>query len=466
MTRLLRYHHLPTQIGIGLTLFSAFFWLRWDNAPAPFSLNYVTGFQLTHIMLFTVIVWMLSGFPGINDFTKNIWRLLWAGSLLVLLGWITISRTWAYGSVDYSGLAPNAALQFALVSLFAITAACTAPAPRIIIGVLIVALLIHGIIGGLQVIQQESIGLEAWGEFSLDPSRSGVGVIQSGDMRWLRPYGLLPHPNIYAGVITIGLLASAAWVLAENKQHLDKIKGNSQESILVRWVLSQNKLRWIGIGVFAFGLWILLLTFSRGAWLGFGVGILCALPFVIHQPNFWKRILPVIGVSLLVGFLFIVMFQPLLLARAGVGAEGIELRSVSDRIVFNRVAREAIAEYPIYGVGAGNFPWYSSVYIFYNTDYDLRGNNVHNIYLGIFAELGIIGFGLFVLTWVSGIAAVLRQRDTERIALLAGIIAFAVIGLVDHYPHTMIHTQTLWFGILAVAMKADNQRAIPESPVP
>jgi hypothetical protein len=442
MTRLLHYRHLPTQIGIGLTLFSAFFWLRWDNAPVPFSPNYVTGFQLTHIMLVTVIGWMLSGFPGINDFTKSLWRLLWAGSLLVLLGWITISQTWAYGAVDYSGLAPNAALQFALVSLFAITAACAAPSPRIMIGVLIIALIVHGSIGGLQVIQQESIGLEAWGEFSLDPSRSGVGVIQSGDLRWLRPYGLLPHPNIYAGVITIGLLASAAWVLAHDNR------------------------RSIGIGVFAFGLWILLLTFSRGAWLGFGVGILCALPFVIRQPNFWKRMLPVIGLSIAIGILFIVIFQPLLLARAGVGTEGIELRSVSDRIVFNRIAREAIAEYPIYGVGAGNFPWYSSVYIYYNTDYDLRGNNVHNIYLGIFAELGIIGFGLFVLMWISGITAVLKQRDTERIALLAGIIAFTMIGLVDHYPFTMIHSQALWFGLLAVAMKADTVRTIHESPVP
>jgi O-antigen ligase len=434
MRQLLRYRHLPTKIGICTTIFLTFFWLRWNNAPPPFSPNYVMGFPITHLMLLTVLVWMLSGFPSINNFTKSFWRLLWAGSLLVLLGWITISQTWAYGLVDYSGLAPNAALQFALVTVFAITVACAAPAPRIVIGVLMLALIIHGIIGGLQVIKQGSIGLAALGELKLDPSYSGISVIQSGDMRWLRPYGLLPHPNIYAGVITVGLLASAAWILNDDK-----------------------RVRWIGVWVFIFGLWILLLTFSRGAWLGFAIGILCALPFVIRQPQFWKRVLPVVGLSIAIGILFFVLFQPLLLVRAGIGEEGLELRSVSDRIVFNRIAREAIANYPIYGVGAGNFPWYSSVYIFYNTDYDLRGNNVHNIYLGIFAELGVIGFCLFVLTWISGIVAVLRQRNIECIALLGGIVAFAVIGLVDHYPFTMIHTQALWFGLLAIGIKADSE---------
>jgi O-antigen ligase len=177
----------------------------------------------------------------------------------------------------------------------------------------------------------------------------------------------------------------------------------------------------------------------------------------MHQPNFWKRILPALGLSIVVGIIFVLMFRPLVLSRAGVGEEGIELRSVSDRIVFNRVAHEAIAAYPFHGVGAGNFPWYASVYIFYNTDYDLRGNNVHNIYLGILAELGIIGFGLFGLMFSSGIIASLQQRDTERIALLAGVVAFAVIGLVDHYPWTIIQTQTLWLGLLAVGMSPEPE---------
>src|SRR5690606_27567732 len=112
---------------------------------------------------------------------------------------------------------------------------------------------------------------------------------------------------------------------------------------------------------------VLLLTFSRGAWVGFATGVLFALPFVIHQAGFWKKILPAIVLAVMVGLLFIVMYRPLLLSRAGVGEQGIELRSVSDRIVYNRIAQEAIAAYPFHGVGAGNFPWYASVYIFYNT---------------------------------------------------------------------------------------------------
>ncbi|MDQ7026521.1 MAG: O-antigen ligase family protein [Anaerolineae bacterium] len=428
MIQFKRYRQIPVQISILITLFLSFAWIRWSHPPAPFTANYVMGFVISRAMLVTIILWMVFGFYGLSDFIKSKWRLLWAASLLVLLGWMTISQTWAFGLEDYSGLAPNAVLQFALVTLFAITVACASPPPRVIVSGLIISLVLHGIIGNLQVMRQSSIGLTAWGEIVLDPNKSGISVIQSGAVRWLRPYGLLPHPNIYAGVITVSLLSSIIWVLSDHKK------------------------RWIGMGVFGFGFWILLLTFSRGAWVGFAAGALFALPFMMRRANFWKRILPIIGLSVLVGIVFIAMFRPLLLSRVGVGEEGIELRSISDRLVYNQIARQAIIEYPFHGIGAGNFPWYASVYIFYNTDYDLRGDNVHNIYLGILSELGVIGFSLFTLTFSSPIIAALKQRDTERIALLAGVIAFAVIGLVDHYPMTLIHTQALWFSLLSVAI--------------
>jgi O-antigen ligase len=439
MTHIKRYRHIPVQIGILITLFLSFAWVKWSHPPAPFTPNYVTGFVMAAAMLLTVALWGISGFYGLTDFTRSKVRLVWVGSLLVLLGWITISQTWAFGLNDYPGLAPNAALQFALVTWFAITVACATPSPRTVITVFMLALVIHGLIGCLQVFQQSSIGLKVFGEITLNPAQSGVSVIQAGDVRWLRPYGLLPHPNIYAGVIIIGLFASISVIFRE------------------------GKIRWIGAGVFTFGFWMLLLTFSRGAWVGFAAGVLFALPFVMHQTGFWKKILPAFGLAVIVGMLFIGMFRPLLLSRAGIGEQGIELRSISDRIVYNQIAQDAISKYPFHGVGAGNFPWYASVYIFYNTDYDLRGNNVHNIYLGILAELGIIGFGLFGVNFISGIVAILRQRDIERLALLAGVVAFAIIGLVDHYPMTLLQTQTLWFSLLAMGMSPKHQNDAHDS---
>jgi len=423
-------HAFVTHLALLLVFALVPLWLRWEFAPPPFSSVYVLGFVIASAMLLTVTLWMLGGFPGWRTFIRHRWRVTWILTLLLLAGWAAISAGWAFGrDMGYAGLAPNAALQLLIVALFALATACVAPQPRRVLSVLIASMLLHGAIGGLQVAQQASLGLEVLGEFSLHPEESGVSVIQSDDLRWLRPYGLLPHPNLLGGVIVIGLLASANWI----------VDGRG-------WRYGGALL------AFLFGFYLLLLTFSRGAWLGFATGVLFALPFVLRKTNFWRRIAPVLVGSAILGAIFVALYNPLLLSRVGVGNENTEMRSIADRIVYTDVAHRAIAQSPITGIGAGNFPWYASVYIFYNTDYDLRGDNVHNIYLGVWADLGIVGLGLLLMSLISGTIAALEQRDTARIALLAGVIAFAVIGLFDHYPWTLPLTQTLWIGLLAVAL--------------
>ena len=116
------------------------------------------------------------------------------------------------------------------------------------------------------------------------------------------------------------------------------------------------------------------------------------------------------------------------------------------------------------GVGIGNFPWRTSYYLV-DTFYDLRGDNVHNVYLSAWAELGLVGFALLLVALVAGLAAAFRAARspievagaswlddrTARAALLAIAVAVAVIGLLDHYPWTILHFQMLWWGGLAVA---------------
>lgn len=407
------------------------FWLKWDFAPAPFEATYVLGFVIVAPMVATVIGWMASGFYGFAALIANRWRILWLFSLGLFAFWATLSQAWAFVAENRGGVAQNAALQIGLVALFVIVVACAQVPRRWMVAIIIGSMLLHGVIGGLQVAQQSDIGLSIFGERFLDPTISGTSVIQSGEWRLLRAYGLLPHPNMLGGILTVGLLACAGWGLIAKRFY------------------------WLSPIVFAIGLWLLLLTFSRSAWLGFAVGIVCAIPFVIRAENFWKRFLPLVLTSLIVGGAFVVMYQPLVLARFGLGTaaqEATEIRSVVDRAIYVDIAEIAISERPIVGYGAGNFDWYAAHYLFYYTDYDLRGDNVHNIYLKVWAELGIIGLGLLLIHVVSGAFAVIQQRQVEQIALLAGVIALAVIGMFDHYPITLIQMQTLWLGILALAL--------------
>ncbi len=414
------------------------FWARLPAAPPPFSATYTLGFAISWIMLCTVALWMLSGLTGWRRFRTSPRRNLWAIALILLLLWAFLSQGWAFINVRYPSIAQNAALQRAIMTGFVLACAMNPPRLRHVLMVLAGSMLLHGLFGGWQVAQQSSIGLP--GEVALNPALSGVGVIEADGVRWLRPYGFLPHPNILAGILAAGLLAVAPFLL------------------------NNHRTRYAVWSVWLIGLWCLLLTFSRGAWLGFGAGLLSGLILLRHTAHLWRMLLPVIALSMVAAVGFVALYQPFLIARTTIADENTEMRSIADRVVFNQIATETIALTPVHGVGAGNFPWVASYYLHYATDYDLEGDNVHNVYLTLWTELGIVGLALFLVALIAGMLAALRQisdasttQTPERAALLAIVIAFMVIGLVDHYPITLMQTSTLWMSSLALTLSPSSE---------
>ncbi|MEO1287295.1 MAG: O-antigen ligase family protein [Chloroflexota bacterium] len=424
------------QFYIVLTVLIAPMFLKWDNAPAPFTGWYVLGYVIVTPMIISIVLWAISGFKEWRRLIQTGWHQLWLVCLIALNVWAFISQFWAFGLDDYAGMAQTSSLQLSIVSVFSLVVMTMPDTRRWIIGVLIFSMLVLGMIGQLQVFLQSDIGLSWLGEFSLDPQESGKSVLVANGVRWLRPYGLMPHPNNLGGVITLGLFASASWILADGQKRL------------------------IGTTAFIISFWFLLLTFSRGAWLGFTCGMLFVLPLVIRREKFFQKIMPTVIGVIIVGSLFVAFYQPFLLARAGIGQENTEVRSIADRVIYNRIAWEAIREHPFQGIGMGNYPWYAANYLFYNTDYDLTGADVHHIYLGVWADLGTVGIVFFVGMLLGGIFADFRTRSLEAIALIGGFIAWAVIGFLDHYMWTLVITQTLWMTILASSMSGDSDNTI------
>jgi hypothetical protein len=212
-------------------------------------------------------------------------------------------------------------------------------------------------------------------------------------------------------------------------------------------------------------LYALLLTFSRAAWIGLAAGAVVLLPQVRLRI---MRLLPLLLIALVVGGAFLWQYRPLLAARTGVATESIELRSVADRVVYTDFALRAIEERLVLGHGAGNFPWRAAAYI-EETFFDLKGDHVHHVFLGVWAELGVVGFALFVLALVLGVEAGLRSRAGYILPLqsgtrrgrmypapshnpaLAAVVAFAVVGLFDHYPYSQLPFMALWWGLLAAS---------------
>lgn len=425
-------------ISILATLFFAQAWLKLPNAPEPFTATYVIGFVIVVPLIITLLLWGLSGFRGIQNIYQSKTNLLWFLSLVGFAGWAILSQHWDFVPDDRAGVAENAGLQILLVFSFAIVVLCRPPKLRWILGLGLCLLLIQSIIGGLQVANQSSIDLKDFGEFTLNPEKPGVSVIQSGEIRWLRPYGLLSHPNIFAGLLIFGLFSCGGFVLHDNR-----------------------RIHILGGVCFLIGIWVFLLTFSRGAWGSFGLGLLIVLFFILRFYRFKIRFLIVGAIAIIMGIIFLLMYRPLIASRVGASEESIEMRSVADRIVFTEIALDAINTSPYIGIGAGNFPWYASYYLHYKTDYDLRGDNVHQVALGIWSEYGLVGLTLLSINILTAIIVTIRhvwwydQQRPERIAILGAIIALLAVGLFDHYPWTLIHSQVLWFTLMAVGLSLE-----------
>ena len=431
---------IPVQLGILLTFFCIPFWYRMSYAAPTRHPLYAYGFLISLPVAWTIITWILAGFPGAKALLRDRLRLFWVILLIVLFGWMYVSVNWSFINRvrDLPEVAQSASLQFLLVISWAIAVMCASPPPRAIVIVFVISGVFHAIIGGLQVAEQGSLGLRFLHEFQLNPAVSGVSIIQSGDVRWLRPYGLQAHPNVFAGALLMSLMACVAGIVHHSR-----------------------RIRWLSTGAFLLILWVFLLTFSRGAWIGFIAGCVALLPMLIRKPlkqatARWGLATAIV-LSILAGGVFITMYKDFLISRAQVGSST-EMRSVADRIVFTDFALRAASrstKNTLIGIGAGNFPWRSSYYLV-GTNYDLRGNNVHQIWLTVFVELGLVGFVMFSLGTAIGLEGGLRQfkRDgaVERAIFIAIIVGLGVIGLVDHYPVTMVQFQLAWWGLLATAM--------------
>ncbi|MDX2163212.1 MAG: O-antigen ligase family protein [bacterium] len=444
LVRLSRYSAWITLLLIPL-------WTRWLFQPPLLPSLYVTRFVIFTPLAITVALWVLSGVRGVREVARSRARALWALSLLTLAVWAFASTAWAFIGRLYPDIGMNTALQWSVVVLFAFAIASTRLPPRIVLSALVIGLAFNAAITVAQAAHQQWIGLIALREFEIYPGSGGVSILRAGSLEYVRPYGLMPHPNMLAGTLMIGTLAACGGLFVHSR--------------LVRAGCALV----IGVGVLA-----LLLTFSRAAWGGFAVGLLILLPFAARRWMVDPSLRPVIGLTAALigagGVFFAAHYSPFILARTGQTVEAVEMRSVADRIVFIDFALQSIRERPLHGVGAGNFPWRTSYYLA-DTFYDLRGDNVHNIYLSVAAELGLIGLGLYVTALIAGlVAAVTALRGDApadkpmRAALIACVLALLAVGWLDHYPYTIVHFQTALWGLLAAAaVPAGNHAAGEES---
>ncbi len=267
---------------------------------------------------------------------------------------------------------------------------------------------LQSFIGVLQMIKGGTLGLAFFGE---------PVIREEGAGPW-RVMGTLGHPNRLGMFLEILLPMCFALFLIEK----------------------QKLMRFFAISVFGLGIVALIMTGSRGAWVSFTFALAILFYFAIKSKA--MRFSSLIGPGIAALILITIMtfaFSDMIEERL----YGEDHGSAMSRIPMMQIAFNLIQDHPIGGVGINN---YAEVMQQYNDTilgrrFGTIPRPVHNMYLLVIGETGLLGFGMLLSMMIMFGATLLKSIKSENrtislinIALLAGLGAMCVHGMVDKHP--------------------------------
>lgn len=176
----------------------------------------------------------------------------------------------------------------------------------------------------------------------------------------------------------------------------------------------------------------LILTFDRTAWLGVGVSAPLTLAMV---PELRRYLLPTVAVA---AAAFGISYLTIPTVRAHVKLRASDSQTVRDRMAVDGAAESLILQRPLFGFGWGRFITVAQTHYQSSNSYSLwleKPIPVHDVYLSIATDLGLVGLALWLAILLVGIGkAVFSSRAPPamrpwRIALGALFVQWLVAAL-------------------------------------
>lgn len=288
--------------------------------------------------------------------------------------------------------------------------------------VIIISAVVQAILAILQFFTQAVWGNKWLGMSTQDAGNLGVSVVELGAERWLRAYGSFGHPNILGGFLVVAWLC---WWQMFTNYYENEIKLRNRYLYLTCGAL-------ILVGLY--------LTFSRAALLALVISSFVYACFS-GRKNWY--------ITKKVGFLFmtttIVMacvVGNMWFSRTNVNNR-LEEVSINERVGGYSEALEIWQKNKLLGVGLGQYVPHVAWLNYDAPAY--KHQPVHNTWVLIFVELGLVGSLIFV--FVLKRSNLFKNLTPLKISL---IVAVLVIGLFDHYLWSL-HSGwlILWLAILS-----------------
>lgn len=239
-----------------------------------------------------------------------------------------------------------------------------------------------------QFILQKSLGLWFLGERTFDTSTTGIAHITVFGRELLRPYGTFPHPNVAAAFLVLSLI-----IILPSRLTALAAAGST------------------------------VLTFAKTAI------FYLAIATAVHSSYLKSRLVQIATAAAAI------LFLPRLVTTS--------INSVAERLVLTQAALDITLKNPIVGVGGNNFILELSKLDLFSLAETRLLQPVHNVFLLILAENGIIGlilFAVFLLTVASSV------KGKTKTLLFIGLLIYASV---DHFLWTLHQGQLLFWLSLA-----------------
>ena len=179
--------------------------------------------------------------------------------------------------------------------------------------------------------------------------------------------------------------------------------------------------------LYSLGIVLIMETFSRSAWLGLLVFLFVLWLKSKHLDR--QRLYLLLSASVLTIMLTLFPLQEFFYTRMGSSSVQTEQLSTFGRSWLNLQALGMIQANPISGVGIGSF-------VLQLAGSAIEGapiEPVHNVFLLIGSELGILGMLITAFLIISMIVKGSKVRTSQATLASAALAGIGMIGLFDHY---------------------------------
>lgn len=267
---------------------------------------------------------------------------------------------------------------------------------RLLIMAVFVSSVFFSLIGILQFFQNKTSGLFYFlGERTFNITTPGIALVKLNGQDFIRTYSTFPHPNALAGYLGVALMI-----------------------IFVSGLWKENVIKFLGTLIVFF---CMVLTFSSTAFVG-----MLAVLFLYFLRSRKKTLVAGVKVFLFLSII-LSLFLPILSGQKNLKV--LFSKNITERLDLAALSGKMISESFAFGKGLNTF-----IFNIPRGGYGLSTpwllQPVHNIYLLVFAETGVVGLLVFLWLIVSLLKKILKSGKVLYIAVIVFIL---VTGTMDHY---------------------------------